>query len=449
MKSAKTKFLLAGIARRVITPEIGGELAGFAARQGVSTGVHDDLCASVLVLSDDDKSVALVSLDLIGITQAFTNSVRRAVKVSTGIEERDVILCATHTHCAPVTIQHFYDLDHKLDTAFMEALLVKVVEAVEDAFAHREEAVIKTGLVPVQGVARNRRTENGQPVDEFAGVILIENREGAPKSIVVNFACHPTVLGPNTLEITRDFPNYLVQKLEEHLGSNVIAMYVNGTEGDLSIGHKSNLSAVGVIASYRTFAKAKEIGERLAACVIESLDSLQPEFPELTTRHQVVQLPLKPYPPFSEVKLARQAARSALDKAEKARIAGELGEVDLIPFQQDWLYSRIDEYYASFYERAKPSSVLPVQISVVRLGATAVVFLPGEIFVEIGLAIRKASPLPRTMIAGLANDYIGYVHTVSATRESGYEVVASRFTPQASLLLVDEAVALLQEPISH
>ena len=92
MKSMQTKFLLAGVARRVISPKPGGELAGFDARKGVSTGIHDDLFASALVITGGEKSVALISLDLIGITQAFTDSVRRAVSASTGMAEHDIIL---------------------------------------------------------------------------------------------------------------------------------------------------------------------------------------------------------------------------------------------------------------------------------------------------------------------------------------------------------------------
>lgn len=448
MRHATAKSLRAGVARRVITPEVGGELAGFDARKGVSIGVHDDLFASALVVSGGGRTIALVSLDLIGVTQGFTDLVRRTLKASIGIEERDVILCATHTHCAPATIQHFYDVDHRLDAGYMEMLLPKVVEAVEDAFRQQEDAVIKTGLVPVKGIAKNRRTESGEPVDESAGVILVEDRHGRPRSIAVNYACHPTVLGPNTLEITRDFPNYLVESLEQYLGQGVIAMYFNGTEGDLSIGHKSNLSAVGVIASYRTFAKAKEIGERLASFVIEALGSLQLELPNLDVQRQIVQLPLKRYPPPSVVKEAKIAARSALEKGERARDAGELKEEELVLLRQAWLFARIDDYYSSLYERAKPSEVLPVEVSVVRLGNTAMVFLPGEIFVEVGIAIRKQSPIARTMIFGLANDYIGYVHTVNATKESGYEVVASRVSPQASLVLASESALLLEKSMA-
>jgi hypothetical protein len=73
------------------------------------------------------------------------------------------------------------------------------------------------------------------------------------------------------------------------------------------------------------------------------------------------------------------------------------------------------------------------------------VSVPGEVFVEIGLAIRENSPFPRTMILGLANDYIGYVPTVDQARASGYEIVASRVTPEASLVLENGAVDLLNK----
>jgi neutral ceramidase len=445
MKTMTGGSLFVGVSKRLITPEVGRDLAGFDARIGVSTGIHDDLFARALVIADDARAVALVSLDLIGITQSFTDSVRSAVKASTGIAERDVILCATHTHCAPLTIHHFYDAEQELDSEYMQMLLTQVVEAIEEAFERREPAVIKTGLVPVKGVASNRRAESGEPIDQFAGVIVIEDTGGRTKSVLVNYACHPTVLGPNTLEVTRDFPNYLIERLEEHFGEAVVPIYFNGTEGDLSIGHKSYLSAVGVIASYRTFEKAKEVGERLANYVIDSLDTLQIEVPELAAEHGIVSLPLKAYPPLAEVRRAKEAASAALKRGVVAMSTGDLSQEDLIHLRQESLFARIDDYYASLCELSKPSATLPVEVSVVRLGKTAILSVPGEVFVEIGLEIRRASPLPRTMIFGLANDYIGYVATVDAAKSSGYEVVASRVTPEASLLLTREAIALLEK----
>ena len=46
------------------------------------------------------------------------------------------------------------------------------------------------------------------------------------------------------------------------------------------------------------------------------------------------------------------------------------------------------------------------------------------------------------MFVGLANDYIGYVPTREANASLGYEVVASRVTPEAAEVLIDAAVGL-------
>ncbi|MEO6909767.1 MAG: neutral/alkaline non-lysosomal ceramidase N-terminal domain-containing protein [Edaphobacter sp.] len=433
------EHLLVGVAKGKITPKLGCELAGFDARKGVASGIHDDLFARALVIGDRDKAVALVSLDLIGIPQQFTNAVRKEVHSSTGIAERDIILSATHTHCGPVTIKHFFNGDQDLDVEYMNGLQLVVVETIKEAFARREPAILKSGLVPVSGVASNRRTEDGKPIDGYAGVILAEDLGGRVQSILVNYPCHPTVLGPNTLEVTRDFPHYFIERMNEHFGDGATPIYFNGTEGDISIGHKSYLSAVGIIAPFRTFEKAKQVGTQLAQCVIDSVDTLIAEAPDLSSEHTIISLPLKQYAPREEMKRAKEDAFKALGELDEQATQDEL-----IVRRQDWLFARIEDYYSSLYEETKAPHVLPVEVSVVRVGDTAIVSLPGEVFVEIGLAIRQNSPFPRTMMIGLANDYIGYVPTVEQAVMSGYEVIASRVTPEASLVLERGTVDLLK-----
>ena len=48
--------------------------------------------------------------------------------------------------------------------------------------------------------------------------------------------------------------------------------------------------------------------------------------------------------------------------------------------------------------------------------------MPGELFVEIGLAIRSNSPVKFTMVVGYAEDAIGYIPTDRAFEEGGYEL---------------------------
>ena len=64
-------MLTAGFSKVCISPPIGAPLAGFAAREGVSEGIHDDLFARSLVLSDEVASFALVSVDLLAVPSEF------------------------------------------------------------------------------------------------------------------------------------------------------------------------------------------------------------------------------------------------------------------------------------------------------------------------------------------------------------------------------------------
>jgi hypothetical protein len=432
--------ILAGIASQIITPELGCHLAGFDARKGVATRVHDDLFARALVLDDGATTAALVSLDVLGVSRPFADNVRSMIEQRTGIPARHVIISATHTHCAPVTLNHFFNQGQPLDEQYLERLAAGVTASVVGAYETRRPRRLRSGSVSVEGVAVNRRTENGLPIDQTAGVITIEELDGNPAAVSVFYPCHTTTLGPNTLEITADFPYYTITRLKERLGTDVEVLYVNGAEGDLSVGHRSDLSAVGIIAPNRTFKRAEELGNRLADCVYAGIAGMLPEDGCLAVARTVSLLPLKSYAPLAEMQSIRKQA------AEEMREAKQSGAADreLILARQRSLFSRIEEYYASLSESLAEPKLLEAELTAIRIGDTVLLSLPGEVFVAISLAIRQRSPFKRTMFAGLANDYIGYIPTAEATTSLGYEVVASRVSPGAAEVLTDSAVELLR-----
>ena len=85
-----------------------------------------------------------------------------------------------------------------------------------------------------------------------------------------------------------------------------------------------------------------------------------------------------------------------------------------------------------------------VEVQVIALGnEVAWVSLPGEIFVELGLAIKQASPFRYTMIAELANGSIGYIPDRPAYAQGNYEVVSARCAEGSGEMLVKAAVRLL------
>ena len=74
----------------------------------------------------------------------------------------------------------------------------------------------------------------------------------------------------------------------------------------------------------------------------------------------------------------------------------------------------------------------------------AIVGLPGEVFAELGMAVRERSPFWQTLVIGLANEAIGYVPTRRAYEEGGYEVTSSRLAPGGGEALVEAAIELLE-----
>ena len=87
---------------------------------------------------------------------------------------------------------------------------------------------------------------------------------------------------------------------------------------------------------------------------------------------------------------------------------------------------------------------MDVDVQVFALGQDiAWVALPGEVFVELGLNIKAASPFQQTNIIELSNGRSQYIPHHSAFSEGQYEVVSSRHAEGAGELLVTTAIQLL------
>ena len=391
------------------------------------------------MLDDGETSVALVSVEVLGVSHSFADGVRRKIELRTGIPARNVVLSATHTHCAPVTLNHFFNQGQPLDQLYLDRLAAGITNSVVRAYDREDHVGFELGsclwrelrLTGELNRASYRRHRWCDRMDEI---------DGSVGALAVFYACHTTTLGPDTLEITADFPYYTIQRLKDMVGSAIEVMYFNGAEGDLSVGHKSDLSAVGIIAPNRTFKRAEELGNRLADFVYSRLPGLSNEHRNLAVEATVARLPLKSYAPLAEMEARREQAVEAMRNAERSGASIR----DVITAKQQSLFSRIEEYYALLAEGLPQPKLLEAELTGVRIGDTVILSFPGEVFVGISLEIRQRSPFDRTLFAGLANDYIGYVPTREANAALGYEVVASRVTPEAAGVLIDSALELLE-----
>src|SRR5262249_20139828 len=174
---------------------------------------------------------------------------------------------------------------------------------------------------------------------------------------------------------------------------------------------------------------AARMGIVLAAEVLRTWPSLKAVEPgTLRVKHQTVQLPLPKITP-DDVDKARDVVNRLRDAgAKKPTFLEQVQAFKVLDVQA---------------REGKPNEV---EVQVVALGRdVAWVSLPGEIFVELGLAIKQDSPFKYTLLAELANGSIGYVPSRRAYPQGNYEVVSARCAEGSGELLVETALKLLKE----
>jgi len=228
--------LFAGAARADITPPVGIAMCGYGERTVGAQGIHDPLFARVVVLKDGHLSLAIVSADLVYL---YSDRIIAEARKKWNVDY--VILSGSHTHSGPV-----------LDPgAWYSSMEDKVIAAIGEAARNLFPARIGAGEGPVESAyfAYNRRVvgTDGRvtmlwsnparkpvgPTDPTARVIRIDDDSGKPRVLLVHYACHPVTLGAANLLISADFPGPMVAHVEQELGDQCMAMFLQGGGGDV------------------------------------------------------------------------------------------------------------------------------------------------------------------------------------------------------------------------
>jgi neutral ceramidase len=142
------------------------------------------------------------------------------------------------------------------------------------------------------------------------------------------------------------------------------------------------------------------------------------------------------------------SAADAIQHAEKLsgvvdRLLGQLRPVPGAELVLRWRQVDLPARDLKGNPQAEP---LRAELGALRLGEAALVFLPGEPFVEIGLSIGAASRFAFTAVVGYAEAYIGYIPTDRAFENRGYETGPGRWSRcarNAEAALRDAAIELV------
>jgi neutral ceramidase len=424
-----------------ITPPVGTPMGGGFYIQ-VSTGVHDDLYCKALAFAGGGLKAAIVSCDVESLHRPTVETARALIERRTGIPGRNVILTATHSHSGPemtpMVIDGATGEAGRLIRDFHADLPGKIAEAVRLAESNLIPTRVWTGAGHEDSVSFNRRflLKNGNvqmnpgqlnpeivramgPIDPSVSVVYFDTPDGKPLATAVNFALHATTFGE--LDFSADYPGVLAARLGEAKGPEMLTLFTNGCAG--------NINQVDVTSRHHPFGpgESARVGTILAAAVLKTYKQMDAAGTgPLQVRSEMVSLPPLSYSE-AEVKKARQVVELSRKQ--------ELDFLDLV--QANRILNVMETH------SGKP---IQAEVQVIALGdKVAWVGLPGEAFVELGLAIKLASPFRLTLVSELANGMLDYLPDRKAYEEGGYEVTTARCAEGCGETLVDAARRLLVE----
>jgi neutral ceramidase len=416
----------------------------------LSTGVKDPLHAKAVVFKQGNETAAFVFCDLVGVPIDITGPARKKASEATGIPIEHIAVTGTHTHTGPQFFMALSDHWHEkavaksgkdpYDPATYETEAIdKIASAVVQAKAALAPVELKSGFAHEDRISFNRRyhmkdgttrfnppenspdiVEPAGPIDPQVGIITISKPgEKQPSSAIVSFAMHPDTTG-GTL-YSADYIHFVETRLQRTFGPEFTVLYGTGTCGDIN--HRD--------VHTNKQRSAETLGQMLGDTVVNMIQKggLSPvKQPSLAVRTTKVQAPLQ-----------------KMDSADIAKAKADMEQVGTpgYPFAKAVQACKVMDVERL---RKKWGDAVPLEVQAFRLGSdTAIVTLPSEIFVNLGLSIKVASPFKTTLVVELANDSVAYIPTRHAFEEGSYEVTNSRVERGTGEKLAEAAIGLLKE----
>ncbi|HYH63443.1 MAG TPA: hypothetical protein VD866_01980 [Urbifossiella sp.] len=455
-------------------PKLGhaaGELRAGVAKVEItnkkSLPFSDPLFVKALVLKRGATTAVLVTLDAVAVGEIghipndYLGKVRARLEKELGIAPGTVIVNASHCHGIVGA-----DVDEK------------TVEAVKAAFANLVPVRAGVGVGSESRVSENRRLrlKSGKeadvrhayslppddevvgvgPIDPQIGVLRLDRLDGRPLAVVYHFACHPiqgVPGGGNTADIT----GFASRVIEENLGGGAVALFVQGCGGDINpirykdvhqprsaepLGNMLGLSTLRAVRAIKCDAAGPLVvrneklalpradhGERIDALAAEQtrlVGSLKGTslnlrtFLELATKYNLSrEFPSYPAHLYLTEKAQGRADLLVLDADNRRHLQAYLDNVltmeKLTRVQTNLALLRRHQ------ERNLAAGRRPLEVEVagLRVGDFVLVTFPGELTVEVGLNVKKASPHKTTFVSGYTNGYIYYTPTAEQLRSAG------------------------------
>ncbi|MBI2805458.1 MAG: hypothetical protein HYX68_10820 [Planctomycetes bacterium] len=444
--NAQPKKFRAGAHAQDITPtkfpiSVNG---GMADRQ--ATKVNDRLHARCLVLDDGATRLALVVCDSCMIPREVTDPAKQLASKATGIPPERILISATHTHTAPTVAGVFQS---EPDLAYRDFLAAKIAEGITKANSRLAPARIGWGVGadPTQVFNRRWKTKPGSlllkdpfgketdkvrmnpgylhpdliepagPVDPDISILSVQSPQGKPISLLANYSLHYVGGVP---ALSADYFAMFANRIATLVGAEnadppFVGIMSNGTSGDIN---NVNFGKAGP-GKRQPGEQARVVAESVAKAAFDAYKKIKHrDWVELKMAQKEIQLGVR-LPDEAELKRARAILAAAAEKK--------------VLTKQPEIYARETVLMSKYPKK------VGVILQAIRIGDLGIVANPCETFVEIGLDIKKKSPLKHTFTIELANGYNGYLPTPEQHAAGGYETWRAR----SSYLEVNASRAIL------
>ena len=431
--------------------------------------IKDPLYAKALVLDDGSTRLVMLTMDVTGIGtrkisanmlndvgEEFMPELRRRIREKLQIPGGNVLVNASHTHPPGRLL---------CDDAEQ---LERVYDAVSRAAQNMTEVKIGAGAGFEDRISMNRtlRLKDGKhwsirhtnpspsaeevashgPVDPEIGILRIDRLDGSPLAVVYNFACHP-LFGDAAGSITANFPAYASKLLEETLGHDSMAFFIQGAAGDIIDVHFKNfeqprdIEALGVMLGESVLEAYKTIKPQTATLEIisetisvprrtdipDQIALLQKEQNELLGTLEGTTLNFNSFISLYQSGLKIDPEMDALNRRNVDKYLKNINAMEKLARIQDKI-ATLKKHQAINEESGKKT--IDMEIQGIRIGDCVLISSPAELLAEIGLNIKKASPYKTTLVAGYSNGYVHYGAPAAYYDKGGYEVTECLLAPE-------------------
>ncbi len=415
--------LQVGFKQLDITPPAGSRLTG--PNGGAVKGTDDPLYVRTMVVRNGDRTLAIVSLDLVKIRRDLADAAIAEACKRTGIDREAVMLCPTHNHSSPLVPMGG---PHNKD--YLAGLPEVIADSIEQAHKALQPARMLLGRSLVYHVQHRRVISKSDglamntwlkklndvkavpqvlgtagPIDPELWVARFDSLDGKVLGTLVNFACHPHIHDRRLLKWSADYPGLMAEELANEYGGGLVSVFTQGCSGNIN-------------PNWTLDSKWREKAAVFSRAAVDAAMRATP-----------VEGPVAVAYARRDVEVLRSDPAKTRDRA----------------------ITRLGWRPEAFEGAKKTLAAMPktrsVPVNAARIGPLGIASNAGELFVEWGIDIKRRSPFPHTIVSELTNDWIGYEPTAQGFQHGGYESLAGvNFVSLEGIQkLVDTAVELLEE----